>query len=457
MVRQALQLVDSTSCLLCPVYGAGPVPAVSRRTVVRNAGWRRHNICYNRRMKQLSGKRVLLGVCGSIAAYKSAELVRDLRDAGAEVRVVMTEAATEFITPLTLQALSGHPVRTGLVDTAAEAAMGHIELARWPDAVLVAPASADFIARLAQGRADDLLAALCLATRAPVALAPAMNAGMWENAATRANIDKLTRQGVAFFGPVSGALACGEQGPGRMIDNRTIIDKLAALFPSAALQGVAVLVSAGPTREAIDPVRYLSNRSSGKMGFAVAAAAVEAGAQVTLISGPVALPTPERVKRVDVISAAQMYRAVMEHAPAHQIFVAAAAVADFVPQAFAQQKLKKEKFSAEDGFVLRLKQSPDILAELAGREQRPFLVGFAAETESVEQNGCAKLQRKKLDMIAINDVSEGRGFDRDENELLVLWPGGRARLELAGKGRLARELMGLIADRYREHYEKNTT
>ncbi len=441
--------------MLCPLGGAGLVPIMAGRSP--GQPMQRRDICYNLCMKHLSGKRILLGVCGSIAAYKSADLVRALRDEGAEVRVVMTAAATEFITPLTLQALSGNPVRSALIDTAAEAAMGHIELARWADAVLVAPASADFIARLAHGRADELLAALCSATRAPLVLAPAMNTGMWENAATRDNTALLTRRGVVFCGPDSGALACGEQGPGRMLDNHLIVRRLAELFPSAVLQGVSVLVSAGPTREAIDPVRYLSNRSSGKMGFAVAGAASEAGAQVTLVAGPVVLPTPERVNRVDVTSAAQMYQAVMQQAPAHQIFISTAAVADFVPQSVARQKLKKEALPAHDGeMVLRLKPAPDILAEVACLERRPFLVGFAAETEAVEQNAHAKLQRKQLDMIAVNDVSDGRGFEQDENELLVLWPGGRQRLPLAGKSRLARELIHLVADRYRKQHEKST-
>jgi len=394
-------------------------------------------------MNQLSGKHILLGVTGSIAAYKSAELVRLLRDCGAEVRVVMTRAAGEFITPLTLQALSGHPVRSELLDAGAEMAMGHIELARWADAVLVAPASADFLSRLAQGRANDLLAALCLACEAPLAVAPAMNRAMWENAATIENVATLQRREVHLLGPATGLQACGESGPGRMLEPQELLSSLARLFEAGVLAGARVLVTAGPTREAIDPVRYLSNRSSGKMGYAVAAAAAAAGAQVTLVSGPVSLATPSGVTRIDVENAAQMHAAVLERAAACDIFIAVAAVADYRPVNPAGSKLKR----TQAGTSLELQPNPDILAAVAGLPQAPFTVGFAAETDALEANARQKLASKGIDMIAANDVSGGQGFEQDDNALRVFWREGEAHLERGPKSVLAQRLIELVAER----------
>lgn len=400
-------------------------------------------------MNYLSGKHILLGVTGGIAAYKSAELVRRLREQGAAVRVVMTAGAAEFITPLTLQALSGYPVATDLLDPAAEAAMGHIELARWADAVLVAPATANFMARRVHGRGDDLLTAVCLASDAPQAVAPAMNRGMWDDPATRQNIATLEGRGIRVFGPAEGGQACGDSGPGRLLEPEQLTENLAGLFGNAALAGCRVLVTAGPTREALDPVRYLSNRSSGKMGLAVAAAAAEAGAQVTLVTGPVVLQTPSRVERIDVVTAAEMQQAVLERASAVDIFIAAAAVADYRPQFVAAQKLKK---SAEKQ-VLELVRNPDILATVAALEAAPFTVGFAAETGSVERNARHKLQAKSLDMIAANRVGVDLGFDADDNALQVFWKGGSAALEKTRKSRLARQLVALVAERY--HHKHN--
>ncbi|MDH3901439.1 MAG: bifunctional phosphopantothenoylcysteine decarboxylase/phosphopantothenate--cysteine ligase CoaBC [Gammaproteobacteria bacterium] len=401
-------------------------------------------------MGLLSGKHILLGITGGIAAYKSAELVRRLREAGASVRVVMTAGAAEFITPLTLQALSGHPVATDLLDPAAEASMGHIELARWADAVLVAPATANFIARRVHGRGDDLLTAVCLACSAPQAVAPAMNRGMWEDPATAHNVDTLRARGIRVIGPAEGSQACGDNGPGRLLEPEVVVRHLESLFTSGVLTGCRVLVTAGPTREPLDPVRYLSNRSSGKMGFAVAAAAVEAGAQVTLVAGPVALSTPKRVKRIDVVTASEMQQAVLDHVGVTDIFIAAAAVADYRPQVMSGRKLKK---SAEK-LILELERNPDILALVAARENAPFTVGFAAETESVELNAQQKLQEKSLDMIAANRVGETLGFEADDNALQVFWDGGSVLLERARKTRLARQLMELVAERY--HHKHNS-
>jgi len=395
-------------------------------------------------MKQLSGKHILLGVTGSIAAYKSAELVRLLRQAGAGVRVVMTRGAGAFITPLTLQALSGHPVHSELLDAGTEAAMGHIELARWADAVLVAPASADFIARLAQGRANDLLAAICLASEVPLAVAPAMNRAMWENAATVDNVDILRRRGIRIMGPAQGDQACGEIGPGRLLEPGQLLAALSALFHSGSLAGCRVLVTAGPTREAIDPVRYISNRSSGKMGFAVATAAMEAGADVTLVSGPVALQTPQRVARIDVEDAAAMHAAVLEQVAGCDIFISVAAVADYRPGDVAPRKLKK----SAAGLSLELRENPDILAAVASLPNAPFTVGFAAETDMLETHARHKLVAKGIDMIAANSVADGQGFDRDDNALQVFWQDGETRLARTGKSRLARQLVEIVARLY---------
>jgi phosphopantothenoylcysteine decarboxylase/phosphopantothenate--cysteine ligase len=389
-------------------------------------------------------QRILLGVTGGIAAYKSAELVRLLKADGHDVQVVMTPAATAFIGRTTLQALSGRPVRDDLWDEAAEAAMGHIELARWADLVLIAPATADFLARLAAGRADDLLATLCLATEAPVVCAPAMNRVMWAHPATRANVATLTSRGVRMIGPDEGDQACGETGPGRMTEPAAIVRALAA-GAAGPLAGATLVVTAGPTREPIDPVRYVTNRSSGKMGFAVAAAAARAGAAVTLVAGPVQLSTPPGVERIDVETAEEMLAAVEARIAGTDVFVAAAAVADYRPEAPAGQKIKK----TTETMALELTRTPDTLARVAARPDRPFTVGFAAETEEVERYAREKLVAKRLDMIAANRVGGGAGFDVDDNELIVLWPGGRRELGRASKAELAEALIALIAERCR--------
>lgn len=387
-------------------------------------------------------RRVILGVTGGIAAYKSAELVRRLRREGADVQVVMTRGACRFVTPLTFQALTHHPVRTELFDPAAEAGMGHLELARWADSVLVAPASADFMARLAAGLADDLLTTLCLATEAPLTLAPAMNWAMWRHSATRANADTLRRRGVTLLGPAVGELAEGESGEGRMLEPADLAAQILAPAPGP-LSGRHFIVTAGPTREPLDPVRYLSNRSSGRMGFAVAAAAARAGARVTLVSGPVALDTPPGCERVDVETAAAMHGAVMERVQNCDVFVGVAAVADYRAAGVSSEKIKKSR----DSMSIALERNPDILAEVAALAGGPFTVGFAAETENVEDNARAKLEAKGLDMIAANRVGEGEGFDADDNTLTVLWQGGRRELPRSTKQALADILVALVADR----------
>jgi phosphopantothenoylcysteine decarboxylase/phosphopantothenate--cysteine ligase len=396
----------------------------------------------------MDGKRILLGVTGGIAAYKSADLVRRLMERGAQVQVVMTAGAQQFVTPTTFQALSGRPVRTDLWDAAAEAAMGHIELARWADLVLIAPASADFLARLTHGLADDLLTTLCLATTAPIAVAPAMNHVMWLNAATQANAQILASRGVRILGPGVGDQACGETGPGRMLEPLDIASKVDLLLTRPGpLQGRRVVVTAGPTRECIDPVRFVSNRSSGKMGFAMAQALQEAGATVSLVSGPVSLPTPQGVRRIDVESAEQMYEAVRRELPGTAIFVGTAAVADYRPACCLDQKIKKKT----ETLSLDLIRTTDILAQVSNCASRPFVVGFAAETNAVEQHARMKLEAKKLDMIAANEVGHTKAFDCDENALLVLWKDGRIELPSASKRELARALTGVIVERYQEH------
>jgi phosphopantothenoylcysteine decarboxylase/phosphopantothenate--cysteine ligase len=390
----------------------------------------------------MQGKHILLGVTGGIAAYKSPDLVRRLRERGAEVQVVMTAGAREFVTATTFQAVSGRTVRHDLWDAAAEAAMGHIELARWADAVLIAPASADFLARLATGQADDLLATLCLATEAPIAVAPSMNHVMWAHAATRANIATLAQRGVQVFGPGAGDQACGESGDGRMLEPTDLAERVAALLPgSGPLQGRRVVVTAGPTRERIDPVRFVSNRSSGRMGFAVAQAAREAGATVVLVSGPVGLPTPAGVVRVNVESAADMLAAVLQELPGTDIFISTAAVADYRPAQAAEHKIKKTAPTME----LSMERTADVLATVAARADRPFVVGFAAETQAVEQNALTKLMKKNLDMIAANEVGHDKAFDCEENELIVLSRTGRHQLQRADKVTLARGFVALVA------------
>lgn len=393
-----------------------------------------------------AAERIVLGVGGGIAAYKSAELVRRLRERGHEVQVVMTESASRFVTPLTFQALSGRPVRSSLWDDAAEAAMGHIELARWAQRVVIAPASADLIARIATGQADDLLTTVLLATAAPLLVAPAMNQQMWAHPALQANLAVLRERGVQLVGPGSGSQACGDSGPGRMSEPEQILAALTAgsFAPAGRLVGRRVLITAGPTLEDIDPVRFLGNRSSGKMGFAVAAAARAEGAAVTLVAGPVALPTPEGVERIDVRSAQAMHREVFAALPGQDVFIAAAAVADYRPVEVLDRKRKK----TGDRWLIELVLNPDILAEVAATPQRPFIVGFAAETNDVEAHARDKLQRKRLDMIAANHVGlPGSGFESSDNALSVYWRGGALDIALADKSAVAAQLVACIAER----------
>ena len=395
-------------------------------------------------MSGLQGQRILLGVSGGIAAYKAADLVRRLRERGAEVRVVMTGSAQHFVGAATFQALSGHPVRSSLWDEAAEAAMGHIELARWANRVLIAPASANTISRLAQGRADDLLSTLCLATEAPLLVAPAMNRVMWANPATQANVATLQSRGVTVLGPGRGDQACGEVGDGRMLEPLELVAALEASLLPPRLTGRRLLVSAGPTYEDIDPVRFVGNRSSGKMGFAVAAAAAAMGAEVTLVAGPVALPTPPGVRRIDVRSAQGLREAVLAALPGQDAYLGAAAVADYTPGEVREHKIKK----TGETLVLELVRTPDVLAEVAAHPQRPRLVvGFAAETEDMEAYARDKLARKRLDLIAANPVGGGRGFEADDNALTVYWQDGHRDIPRAPKAVVARLLLELIADR----------
>ncbi len=397
-------------------------------------------------MQQLNNKQIILGITGGIAAYKAADLVRRLKEHGAAVRVVMTRGAQQFITPMTLQALSGNPVHTDLLDPAAEAAMGHIELARWADLVLIAPATADCLARLAQGRADDLLMTLCLATGAPLAVAPAMNQAMWRDAVTQGNIAALRQRAVEIMGPGEGSQACGDIGPGRMLEPVELAERVAALFDTGSLAGRKVVITAGPTREAIDPVRYISNHSSGKMGFALAEAAAEAGASVTLIAGPVHLATPPRVRREDVISAAQMLEAVQNQLADCDIFIAAAAVADYRPAQVAEQKIKKHDQAMQVAMV----RNPDIVATVAASSPKPFTVGFAAETEQLIDHARGKLRRKNLDLVIANDVSDNTiGFNSDNNAVTVIAADEEQALPVISKHQLARQLIDIIAERYR--------
>lgn len=399
--------------------------------------------------RPLDGQKLLLCVGGGIAAYKSLELVRRLRDAGAGVQVAMTDGAQQFVTPLSFQALSGQPVRTTLWDSAAEQAMGHIELARWADRVVIAPATADLLARLAHGHADDLVSTLCLATTAPLTVCPAMNHRMWLHPATQANIALLRERGVQVVGPEDGPLAEGESGPGRLSEPDAIVAALAGNLAPAApdrLQGMRVLISAGPTYEDLDPVRYVGNRSSGKMGYSLAAAAARRGAQVVLVSGPVQLPTPPGVQRVDVRSAAQMREAVLAALPA-DIYIGAAAVADYTPRQVAQQKLKKT--AGSQTLTLELVRTPDILAEVAAQEQMlKLVVGFAAETHDVEKYARGKLADKHLDLIVANQVGiPGGGFESDQNAATAYWNDGHREFPGTAKTQLAEQLLDLIAER----------
>ena len=400
-------------------------------------------------LASLQNKRLILGVTGGIAAYKSPDLVRRLRDTGADVKVVMTRAASEFITPLTLQAVSGNRVHTELLDADAEAAMGHIELARWADAIVIAPATADILARLAGGRADDLLTTLIRASDAPLLLAPAMNQAMWRDQTTQDNVRKAIELGYQLVGPAAGAQACGDTGVGRMAEPADIAAAAAAMCENTAWSGRRLVITAGPTQEAIDPVRYLSNHSSGKMGFAIAEAAAAAGARVTLIAGPVALSTPPRVERVDVVTAAEMLAASEQHSASADVFIAAAAVADYRLAEPAQRKIKKRNDAPS--MTLELIENPDILATIAAKtnSKRPqFAIGFAAETHDLLDHAEDKMRRKNLDMIIANDVSRSDiGFAADQNEVTVLVGDEAFTLPLASKSKLARQLLEQIAAR----------
>ncbi|HGY9589781.1 TPA: bifunctional phosphopantothenoylcysteine decarboxylase/phosphopantothenate--cysteine ligase CoaBC [Vibrio harveyi] len=397
-------------------------------------------------MQTLAGKKILLGISGGIAAYKCAELTRRLIERGAQVQVVMTKAAKEFITPLTMQAVSGRPVSDSLLDPAAEASMGHIELAKWADLVLLAPATADLIARMSAGMGNDLLTTLVLATDSPIAVSPAMNQQMYRNVATQENIATLARRGMHIWGPAAGEQACGDIGPGRMLEPMQLVGLCEQFFQPKLLAGKSVLITAGPTREAIDPVRYISNHSSGKMGFALANAAVQLGAKVTLISGPVSLNTPAGVERINVASAQEMHAAVTTHAPNHDAFISCAAVADYRPENVASQKLKKTENN--DQMTINMVKNPDIVATVANMtEQRPFTVGFAAETNDVATYARGKLVKKNLDMICANDVSvEGQGFNSNDNAITLFWSQGELALALESKEALSFKILEKMHD-----------
>ncbi|HHX8262973.1 TPA: bifunctional phosphopantothenoylcysteine decarboxylase/phosphopantothenate--cysteine ligase CoaBC [Vibrio diabolicus] len=392
-------------------------------------------------MQTLAGKKILLGISGGIAAYKCAELTRRLIERGAQVQVVMTKAAKEFIPPLTMQAVSGRPVSDSLLDPAAEASMGHIELAKWADLVLLAPATADLIARMSAGMGNDLLTTLVLATDSPVAVSPAMNQQMYRNLATQENIATLARRGMHIWGPAAGEQACGDVGPGRMLEPMQLVHLCEQFFQPKLLEGKSILITAGPTREAIDPVRYITNHSSGKMGYALASAAAQMGAKVTLVSGPVSLNTPVGVERINVSSAQEMHEAVMTHANKHDAFISCAAVADYRPQTIASQKLKKTEDN--DEMVINMVKNPDIVASVAAMtEKRPFTVGFAAETNDVETYARGKLTKKNLDMICANDVSvAGQGFNSNDNAITLYWPEGELALALESKEALSFKIL----------------
>jgi phosphopantothenoylcysteine decarboxylase/phosphopantothenate--cysteine ligase len=398
-------------------------------------------------MPRLDNRKILLGVCGGIAAYKSAVLLRALQQAGAEVRVVMTRSAQAFVAPLTFQALSGHPVSSEILDPGQEAAMDHISLARWADMILIAPATANFIAKLANGLADDLLSTLCLAADAPIVLAPAMNQAMWSNPATQENMTRVKSYGHRVWGPDEGDQACGETGPGRMLEPEDLAQRVQNHFSPGPLEGVSVLLTAGGTQEPIDPVRFVGNRSSGKMGYALAEAMRDLGAEVSLISGPVSLDPPQGMDVVAVKTAQEMYQAVMDRISRCSIFIGVAAVADYRPSLAAEQKIKKKS----DSLTIELVKNPDILAEVAALENAPFTVGFAAETENVEVYAESKREAKGVDMIAANQVGmEKGGFESDLNALTLLWEGGKETLPMMDKIQLAKSLADLILKRYRQ-------
>ena len=402
-----------------------------------------------------NGPRILLGVTGGIAAYKSLDLVRRLRERGAEVQVVLTQSAKTFISPSAFQAVSGRRVRDDLWDEAAEAAMGHIELARWADLVLIAPATANIMGSLAAGLAGDLLTTLALAAQAPVILAPAMNQAMWSNQAVQQNRALLESRGFRFLGPAEGEQACGDQGLGRMVEPVDIVQSVFEApiqFASQSLKGLTTVITAGPTREPIDPVRYITNRSSGKMGFALAAAAQQAGAHVVLVSGPVSIETPPGVERIEVETAEEMYEAVHQRVDEADLFIACAAVSDYRPETEASEKLKRN----EATLSLELVRSPDTLASVAKLQNGPFTVGFAAETQNVTENARAKLIKKRLDMIAANRVGPDCGFDQETNSLKIFWKDGDIELEEASKPVIARRLIQLIAECYRSTFSKRS-
>jgi phosphopantothenoylcysteine decarboxylase/phosphopantothenate--cysteine ligase len=408
-------------------------------------------------MQILQGKNIVLGVTGGIAAYKAPELIRRLKQQGADVRVVMSNAAKAFITPLTLQAVSANPVSDSLLDPQAELAMGHIELAKWADLVLIAPATADILARLAAGMANDLLTTLCLASAAPIAVAPAMNQQMWHASATQANIALLKSRDLLIWGPGAGEQACGDVGLGRLLDPEQLTTLVCQFYQQQnqqqTLSGQHWLITAGPTREAIDPVRYISNHSSGKMGYAIAKAALDAGAQVTLISGPVSIEAPAGCKLIKVNSATEMHLQALTLAEQADVFIACAAVADYRVEDIAAQKIKK----SSDVMQLTLVKNPDIVTDVAALTNKPFTVGFAAETQDVEQYARGKLKRKKLDMIAANDVSQsGQGFNSDDNALQVFTAKHKSEITLASKQQVAKQLVALIEQQFIQKYTLTT-
>ncbi|MFK3617190.1 bifunctional phosphopantothenoylcysteine decarboxylase/phosphopantothenate--cysteine ligase CoaBC [Coxiella burnetii] len=386
-----------------------------------------------------SNQKLLIGVTGAIAAYKSVELVRRLREKGALVRVVMTSAAQAFITPLTFQAVSGHPVAVDLFSSDSSMGMEHIDLARWADFVLIAPASADFIARLAHGRADDLLTTICLATQAPIAVAPSMNQQMWRNKITQTNVDRLRDYGIHLFGPATGEQACGDYGPGRLLEPEELINQLAIHSVEKVLSGKQVLITAGPTQEAIDPVRYLTNGSSGKMGFALAEAALAMGANVTLVSGPTPLKVSQKINRIDVTTATQMFETVIKHAVECDVFIGAAAVSDYRPKNFSPQKFKK----SDENWALNLVRNPDIISEIGRLPNKPFVVGFALETDNPLDNAKLKLQKKNMNVIVVNEAS---ALCSDENAVTLMTRSGKTKkLPMTTKKTLALQLMEFVS------------
>ncbi|MCO6536393.1 bifunctional phosphopantothenoylcysteine decarboxylase/phosphopantothenate--cysteine ligase CoaBC [Gilliamella sp.] len=403
----------------------------------------------------LTGKRILLGITGGIAAYKCPDLVRHLKKCGAQVRVVLTDSASHFVTKMTLQAVSGNQVSSDLFDPSAELSMSHIELAKWADLVLIAPATANIIAKMANGIADDLLSTICLATSSPIAIAPAMNQQMYKAAATQHNLSVLASRNTLILGPDSGFQACGDVGPGRMLEPLTIVEEITHYFKSTSvLSDISITITAGPTIEEIDPVRYISNYSSGKMGFAIANAAAQMGANVTLISGPVHLHTPNNVNRIDVKSAKQMYDEAMNYAKKSNIFISCAAVADYHAKTIATQKIKKT--GDNDELVIELVKNPDIVASVAAlKTHRPFVVGFSAETNDVKAYALKKLTAKNLDLICANDVSDKTiGFNSDQNALTLYWQNGEQTLPLSSKNQLATQLLQTVITRYKASHDE---